>query len=78
MRINNFKELEKLELENVSMNYKEVENNISSNLGSLRFITNVIDLFFPKVVDLFVGLSGGKPSKIEPKKQSYNKYPDMQ
>lgn len=77
MGVNNFKKLEDLEMENVSVKSDLIKSNIGANLGSLRFITNIVELYFPMIVNLFVGLTGGEPGGFE-KKESNNKYPDMQ
>lgn len=77
MGVNNFKKLQDLEMENVSIKSDVIKSNIGANLGSLKFITNIVELYFPMIIDLLVGLTGGEPGKIDNNKKS-NRYPDMQ
>jgi len=78
MGINNFKKLEQLEIEKLSMRSDLIKQRISSNMGAVRFVTDIIELYFPKMIDLFVGLSGGEPGSIaQHKNNKRNKYPDM-
>ncbi len=60
---NSFKELEQEELEKYSENVSNVKKSLDSNLGSISFITNVIDIYFSKVVSYVVNMSGGTESQ---------------
>lgn len=75
MSVNNFKKLEEQELENLSMRTDLVQSNINANIGSMRFLTNVLELYFPSVLDLLIGLTGGKSKVSNDDKPS--KYPDL-
>jgi len=77
MRKNSFKELEKIELQEVSMRTDNIRNGIASDIGMMRYVTSVIELYFPKIVDLFVSLAGGSPGVPDSKKRNPNRYPDM-
>lgn len=77
MRKNSFKELEELELQEVSMKTENIRNGINSDIGMVRYFTEIIDLYFPKVMDLFVSLAGGSPGGADNNKRNTNKYPDM-
>lgn len=78
MGINNFKKLEELEMEQLEMRSELVKSNISANLGSVRFLTNIVELYFPRIVELFVGMTGGSPGKIKQSdKTTKSKYPDL-
>ena len=77
MRKNSFKELEEIELQEVTMKTENIRNGISSDIGMMRYVTSVIELYFPKIVDLFVSLAGGSPSIPDSTKSKSNKYPDM-
>ena len=77
MKKNSFKELEKLELEEVSMRSDTIRNGIASDIGMMRYVTSVIELYFPKIVDLFVSLAGGSPTVPDNSNKNPNKYPDM-
>lgn len=74
MGVNNFKRLEEIEMENLLMRTEDVRSNIDSNLGSIKFVTNILELYFPTVIDLFLGLTGGRTKSDSPNK---NKYPDL-
>lgn len=71
---NSFKELEELEMQNVSMKSDAIKNGISSDIGIMKFVSTVVEMYFPKVIDLFIGLAGGSQNKNN--RQS-SKYPDM-
>ena len=60
-RKNSFKELEKLEMEDVSMRKDVIRRGIDSDIGIIRYFTAVIELYFPKVLDLLLMLFGEKP-----------------
>lgn len=77
MRKNSFKELEELEMRDVSMKTDNIRNGIASDIGMMRYVTSVIELYFPKIVDLFVSLAGGSPGSPSDTKRNPNKYPDM-
>ncbi len=59
MRTNNFKRLEEEEFNNMPEPPAEIQNNIVGQVNIFRFIGDIIDLYLPKVVDLFVQMSGG-------------------
>ncbi len=77
MRKNSFKELEKIELEEISMPSDNIRKGIASDIGMMKYITSVIELYFPKIVDLFVSLAGGGPTVPDSTKRNPNRYPDM-
>ncbi|MEM9548413.1 MAG: hypothetical protein AAGA77_20685 [Bacteroidota bacterium] len=77
MAKNSFKELEELELQEVSMRTDTIRNGIASDIGMMRYVTSVVELYFPKIVDLFVSLAGGSPNVPDSTKRNPNKYPDM-
>lgn len=77
MGANNFKKLEELQLQGLSADTEKIKSNISANIGAFRFITDVIELYFPRMVDLFIGLTGGQPGYISDKSAKNSKYPDL-
>jgi len=78
MGVNNFKKLEEMELQNVAnVNTESIKNGISSNLGSIRFVTNIVELYFPKVVDIILGMMGVDSGNVEKEKEDKNRYPDL-
>ncbi len=62
MRTNNFKRLEEEEFNNMPEPPAEIQNNIVGQVNLFRFIGDIIELYLPKVVDLFVQMSGGDQS----------------
>ena len=71
---NNFKELEELEMQNISMPSDAIKSGISSDIGILRFVSSIVEMYFPKLADLFVGLAGGESDS---KNRKPNRYPDL-
>ena len=59
-RKNSFKELEKIEMEDISMRKDVIRRGIDSDIGIIRYFTSVIELYFPKVLDLLLMLFGEK------------------
>lgn len=70
--MNNFKKLEKHNLKNISHQTADVNKNISGSIGLISLVSNVIELYLPKVAELFVSLTGGacKPINTPPNKHS--------
>lgn len=77
MRKNSFKELEEIEMKEVSMRSDSIRNGIASDIGMMKYVTSVIELYFPKIIDLFVSLAGGSPGVPDSTKRNSNRYPDM-
>lgn len=77
MRKNSFKELEEIEFKEISMRSDNIRNGIASDVGMMRYVTSILDLYFPKIVDLFVSLAGGSPNVPDSTKRKSNRYPDM-
>jgi len=46
---NNFKELEKILVESRSKNSDKTKQNINSNISFFGFVSNIIDLYLPKL-----------------------------
>jgi len=70
---NNFKELENIESEEASFDKDVIKNGIESDMKLIRFITSIVEMYFPKVASLFVSMSGGEPDE---KKENVD-YPDL-
>lgn len=77
MRKNSFKELEELELKDISMRSENIRNGIASDIGIMRYVSSILDLYFPKIMDLFVSMAGGSPSDDNEAKRNPKRYPDM-
>lgn len=77
MKKNSFKELEEIEFKEISMRSDNIRNGIDSDIGMMKYVASVIELYFPKIVDLFVSLAGGSPGGPEDVKKNRNKYPDL-
>jgi len=57
--MNNFKELQKQELTEVNFRSSRIKSGISSSMGAFRFVGDMLDLFIPKVLGIFVNMTGG-------------------
>lgn len=60
---NSFKELEQQQEEEYAGNLKNVKNSIDGNLNGLSFITNIIDVYFARVLSYVVNTFGGSDDK---------------
>lgn len=63
---NNFEELERNNLENLREPSKDVKRNVDSTVGIFRFVGDIVDLFLPKLMDIFLHVTGGEGKKKEP------------
>ncbi len=50
---NNFKELEKILTENMENNSANTKQNINSNINFFGFVSNIVDLYIPKMGQVF-------------------------
>lgn len=57
--MNNFKELQQQDEEKYSEKTRNVKKKIDSNLNTLGIFSTVIDMYFSKVINYVVNLSGG-------------------
>ena len=57
---NSFKELQEETNEVYKDNLNNVKKSVDGNINSMAFITNIIDVYFAKVISYVVNLSGGK------------------
>lgn len=61
MERNSFKDLEKEMLNEHGAPPKKTFTNVSHSISVFKLLGDMLDLFFPKMVDLFVKMSGGGP-----------------
>ena len=73
---NNFKKLQDVELADIDVNTDGIKSGIASDMGLIRFLTSTVELYFPRIFDLFIGMAGGTPEGGSMNKRA-NKYPDM-
>ncbi len=64
-KINSFKELENQQEKEYAQNLNSVKQSLDSNLSGLSFFTNVIDVYFAKVLSYIVTMTGGSEEKDE-------------
>lgn len=57
---NNFKKLEEEEFEHLAFGGQDIKNNIGSTMDLFRFVTDVLELYVPNVVETFVNIVSGK------------------
>ena len=62
---NNFQKLEKEQEELFDKNINKVKNSLDSNMNSINLFTDLIELYFSKVVSFFVKATGGKSHEPE-------------
>ncbi len=68
--MNNFKMLEEELAKGKEKKFQEVRNNINDSRSLFQTIGDIVDLFFPKFVEVFVKMTG-KEEKRDPQ----SKYP---
>lgn len=61
--MNNFKELQKEELAKVQFRSNSIKSGINSRIGAFRFMGDMLDHFIPKVLEIFVNMTGGDDNK---------------
>ncbi len=69
---NSFKELEKENMERFEKESQNVKDKIDGETSSFKFIGDVLDLYFSKVMGVFVAMSGGKDDDNKPQKDNSN------
>ena len=67
---NSFKELEKLHLEQFEKKSPEIKNQIEGETSSYKFIGDILDLYFNKIMGVFVAMTGGDVKQDNTKKNS--------
>lgn len=71
MRVNNFKELEREEIKNLDPAINKIKSNVNSNLGIFQFIGEMVELFLPKVFNMFIHLSSNKEATDDRDRRKY-------
>ena len=74
---NSFKELEELEMQNVSMPSDAIKKGITSDIGIMKYVSSIVEMYFPKLADLIISLAGGSPKSTSYPKKKSNRYPDL-
>ncbi len=62
---NSFKELENEDSKKFEERNQRVRDNINHSVGFFHFLGDILDLFLPKVVNMFLTVSGGKGPKTD-------------
>ena len=57
---NNFKELEKEQLNQYPHTPPEIENNVKGSMRLFQFMGDIVELYLPMIFNLFVSLAGGE------------------
>lgn len=73
--LNNFKELEKMEIAQAKYKDQYVKSNINSSVNTFKFVGNMVEHFVPRVVDLFIHMTGGDFIKLKSRKSKYPNTP---
>ena len=61
---NNFKRLEEEEEKRYPGAPPEIESNIQSEIGIFKMIGQIVDMYLPKVVEVFVMITGGNVDRM--------------
>lgn len=56
---NSFKELQELQEEEYKDNLNKVKQSVDSNVNSIGSLSNIVDLYFSKVLSYLVSMTGG-------------------
>lgn len=67
--MNNFKELERMQTEKYESSLKNIKKNIDSNMSTIGVFTQIVDVYFSKVINYVVSLSGGSEDKLNQKEE---------
>lgn len=67
MRTNNFKRLIEEEEARYEIPPPEISRNVEQTTGIFSFAADIIEVFLPKVLDVFVAMSGGEEKEKEQK-----------
>lgn len=73
--MNNFKELEKLEIEQANFKDDLVKQGVSNSIGTFRFFGDMLDHFLPRVLGIFVSMLGGDANAGEDRRPNYPNRP---
>lgn len=69
--MNNFKELQKMQLDKVEFRSSRIKSGISSSINAFSFVGNMLDHFIPKVLGIFVNMTGGDDNKTSVRRPKY-------
>ena len=67
MEFKNFKDLADYEIAKNGELPKQVKHNVEKNINLFSFMGDIVDTYLPKIISIFVGVSGGDMSKAEEK-----------
>lgn len=71
---NSFKDLENIEIEKLSAPVEDVKSSVNHNLSVFQMAGDVVQLFIPKIISLFLSLLGGEEKRdTDPD----HKYPNL-
>ena len=74
MAVNNFKELQKEQVQRFEENTNRVGKNIKTNINNLKFVGSLLELYITTAINFLVGVSGA--SEHEENAETSNKYPN--
>lgn len=78
MSKNSFKELAKEDQKRFDEKDKQIKENINHTIGFFHFIGDMIELFVPKVMQIFLGISGAKGPSIKEDEDKGSRSSDVQ
>ena len=65
MARNSFKELERLELDHASGPAPQIRENMENNIGLMSYVGKIVELFIPKVFQVFITMAGGRGEDMD-------------
>jgi len=78
MSKNSFKELAKEDQKHFDEKDRKIKENINHSIGFLHFIGDMIELFVPRVVQIFLGISSAKGPKVNSDEDEGSRLSDVQ
>ena len=72
--MNNFQKLESQKLDTFDESTRKVKKNVDKSMDLYRFVGNIFDLYFPKIVGFMNAILGGETDDNRAK----SKYPNKQ
>lgn len=75
---NNFKKLEEEQLRQTPSAPPEIESNVKGTVRVFQFMGDIVELYLPKVFDMFVTIMGGEKKNEEEVKNIGNSNADTE
>ena len=77
MARNNFQQLEEEENKGYPGVPIGIKSNIQNEVGVLKMVGQIVEVYLPKVVEFFIMIAGGNPAKMENNNRSGQQHSDI-